>query len=122
LWVRKTSKIDGVKYFSSHIDYSNTKSKGNFFNLVLPVRDNLEKGYCSKLGEIFKFTEPLSRFGLYQLSNVNAIGSQEKLDKANRNVQSLSLFSGIASPYSSTIFAQYEALLNEEYAKAKTIS
>lgn len=122
LWVRKTGEFDGIKYFSTHLDYVNTKSKGNFFNFVLPVKDNLEMGYCSNLINIFKFTDPLSRFGLYQFPNVNPLGSQEKLDKANRQIQRLSLFGTVASPYSSSIFAQYEAFLNEEYIKARTIN
>lgn len=59
-WIRNSKKIDAIKFSSSHIELAETLSKGEFYNLVIPVKENKESGYCSDLSKMFMMTEVLS--------------------------------------------------------------
>ncbi len=73
-WVRNNKMISrnnnqphGIKFSSTHIDLNETKSKGDFFNIVIPVIENKEMGYCNKVSNLFQMTEVLS-WQLYEFS------------------------------------------------------
>lgn len=58
-WIRSNgNELEGIKYSSSHIALSNKNNHGNFFNIVIPCKDVMPKGYCSYLKKLFKMTEP----------------------------------------------------------------
>lgn len=56
--VRNEKKWDGIRFNSTHIDLNKMKkAKGSFYNYVLPVKENKNEGYCSKLIDLFDMTE-----------------------------------------------------------------
>lgn len=56
--VRKEKKWDGIRFSSTHIDLNKMKkAKGNFYNYVIPVKENKNVGYCEKLSHLFEMTE-----------------------------------------------------------------
>ena len=59
-WIRNHESVVGIKFSSTHIDLNNGKSEGEFYNVVIPVVENKESGYCSTLSSIFKSTDVLS--------------------------------------------------------------
>ncbi len=58
-YVSKNSKIDGIKFLSTRVDYSRLE-KVDAYNFVFPVKTNQKKGFCSKLVDLFEVTEPTS--------------------------------------------------------------
>lgn len=57
-WVRQNKELNGIKYFSvkthlhQNIDYS------SFINIVIPVQEIKDTGYCSHLTNSFAYTNP----------------------------------------------------------------
>ncbi|WP_145053089.1 hypothetical protein [Paenibacillus xylanexedens] len=57
-WVRSSTDYSGIRYFTSR-NYSYVNSPHLYQNYVFPVEQNQEKGYCVKLIEKFKLTDPI---------------------------------------------------------------
>jgi hypothetical protein len=57
--VRKEGILDGIRFSSTHINRNKVETSGSLCNLVLPVKDNSDSGYCSVLEGMFDITEPL---------------------------------------------------------------
>ncbi|MEC0126496.1 hypothetical protein [Paenibacillus pabuli] len=57
-WVRSSTDYSGIRYFTSR-NYSYVKSVHLYQNYVFPVEQNQEEGYCGKLIENFKLTDPI---------------------------------------------------------------
>nr|WP_121272507.1 RES domain-containing protein [Pedobacter schmidteae] len=49
-WVRNNQEmVDGLMYNSTHIKNKKLTTEGELYNVVLPVRDNKDKGHCQNL-------------------------------------------------------------------------
>ncbi len=59
-------------YETTHIKKHKTESKGEFTNIVLPVKESKQEGLCSKLCAKFEMSSSLS-FQLNELSSGNVI-------------------------------------------------
>jgi hypothetical protein len=59
-WIRQNNDLDGIKYISTHFHTSENKKDQSFFNLVCPVKDNSDQGYCSHLRSIFEISAATS--------------------------------------------------------------
>lgn len=116
-WVRKNNRIDGISYQTTHIDFKDSLSKGEFLNIVLPVKENKLKGLCSELENEFRMTESIS----VQLNQCSTSGLMDGGDfnrYNNRNVQVIELIKGIPTNYDISIFGVLEeALLKMETKK-----
>lgn len=112
-WVRKNNEVEGIKYFSTNIDYTNLGNQGNFYNFVLPVKENKDVGFCKKLVTKFVLSQPLSNIQTYQWTNVNYPNTQDDINHVNNVIKSISLVKGIPAPaYCYSIFAKFEYFLN----------
>lgn len=109
-WVREKEEIDGISYQTTHIDYSKTLSRGEFLNIVLPVKDNKIRGICSSLQRKFEMTEVTS-IQLNQCSTGGGTFTHNDDERLNSNIQQLELINGRAYPYAYSIFGDLERVL-----------
>jgi hypothetical protein len=119
-WIRNnkmtassSSQKHGIKFSSTHIDLNKTKSTGNFFNVVIPVVENKEVGYCSKISELFQMTEILS-WQLYEFSmaapGVAVIYTRREIyDHAD--IKQIEIIKDRVMPYSFSPLARIESVL-----------
>lgn len=111
-WIRENQDLDGIKYNSTHIDTGILNSTGELFNLVLPVKENKDEGYCKQLSSIFEMTETIS----WQLLEC-AIGG-EKFDdepgaeEVNRKIPTIEIIKGRKYPYSYSALGSMEFYLD----------
>lgn len=112
--VRDEGKLDGIRFSSTHINLNSVKSKGKFYNLVIPVKDRKDRGHCDSLNSLFKMTEVVS----WQLMDA-AVGHLHKstpisTTRINQNVESIEIIKGGTHPYEYSPFSQMEIYLNKE--------
>lgn len=113
-WVREKPSIDGIRFNSTHIDFHNTKSRGDFSNLVLPVKTPRERGHCTRLTSIFEMSQPIS----WQLHEHATGGGEQFLYsdddfvRINSRIPKLELIKGRAYPYSYSVLGKLEWYLD----------
>lgn len=109
-WVRNQHNVDGILYQSTHIDYESA-SKGEFYNLVLPVRDIKSNGHCKQLKSKFEMTSPIS-IQLNEISSGNLIdaGTFSK-NEVDEKIQKLEIVKGRVFPYSCSKLGELESIL-----------
>lgn len=124
-WVSNNEEVDGIIYFSSRVDSDFSKYNGANINYVIPVKTHAKNGFCVKLQNDFKITEPVS----WQLFNLGkpAYTIEHKdveMDNWIKNKslsypgpEKLELIKGIPQQYSDTIFGILEIILNNSAAK-----
>lgn len=71
-WIARNTQCDGVRYFSTRVSPKSTEIHSTL-NYVFPANGNIQTGYCPKLKEIFKLTQPIK----WQSSNSTKICSQD---------------------------------------------
>ena len=99
------SYIDGIKYFSTRIDYSRIQNV-NAYNYVFPTTTNTNNGYCTSLIRKFKLTLPvLWEYEEMNTSNMTFIGNNP------RNDITIELYQGRKVPYDWTTFKAIENAL-----------
>lgn len=112
-WVRNTGDIDGIKYNSTHIDKTELIGKGELYNLVLPVKENKDEGYCNHLMELFEITETISKQLLeYSTGGQTFLYTKAELDKINQKIPSLEIIKGRKFPYSYSVLGHMELILD----------
>lgn len=111
-WIRENHDLDGIKYNSTHIETGKLKNTGELYNLVLPVKENKDEGYCKHLTSIFEMTETVS----WQLLQY-AIGGETLLgpdgEGVNRKIPTLEIIKGRKYPYSYSAFGNMELFLDD---------
>ncbi len=110
-WVREDDRIDGISYQTTHINFKESLSKGEFLNVVLPVKENKTRGLCSELERKFLMTESTS-FQLNQCSTSGLIDGGTASHYSNRNIQKIELIKGIPTNYDISIFGDLEEVLS----------
>jgi hypothetical protein len=58
-YVRQDSGLDGIKFFSSHLDYNQQNEVELDANYVFPVQSTSTEGYCERLLGKFTFSHPI---------------------------------------------------------------
>jgi len=111
-WVRKNNRIDGISYQTTHINFNESSSKGEFLNIVLPVKENKTRGLCSELENKFLMTESTS-VQLNQCSTSGLIDGGNVIRYRNRNVEEIELIEGVPTNYDISIFGQLEEVLSK---------
>lgn len=108
-WVREEKEIDGIAYQTTHMDFSNCLSKGEFLNIVLPVSNSKIRGLCDDLKNKFKITEAAS----INLANGESkfIGKPRYREK--ETIKEIELVKGRSINYSTSIFGKLEMVLSE---------
>lgn len=107
-WV--SENLDGIKYSSSHIDLNKVKHKGQFHNIVLPVKTyDQDKGYCGCLKSLFKGTDVIP-MQLRQFAAPNERFSHQPSISSdiNNNITELAIIEGTTQFYSQTLFGVLE--------------
>lgn len=124
-WIRnQTAKkkvvFDGIKFSSTHIDLNSSKSKGEFYNLVIPVVDRKTELFCQTTANKFKVTDVVS-WQLHQFSTGSPGVIQSYSAKPiNPDIERLELMKNHDNPFEFTPFASLELRL--KHMKAKPIS
>lgn len=110
-WIRENKELDGIKYNSTNIETGLLKSNGDFYNLVLPVKDNKDEGYCTDLINTFEMTETIS----WQLLEY-AIGGQTFIgdggQAVNKKIPEIEIIKGRKYPYSYSALGKMELYLD----------
>lgn len=115
-WVRKDNRIDGISYQTTHINFNESLSKGEFLNVVLPVKENKTRGLCSELESKFRMTESTS-VQLNQCSTSGFINGGVASRFSNRNVEEIELIKGVPTNYDISVFGQLEEVLSKMICK-----
>ncbi len=117
-WVRNTGDIDGIKYDSTHIDKTGLVNEGDLYNLVLPVKENKDEGYCNHLVSLFEITETISKQLLeYSTGGQTFLYGREELEIINKKIPPLEIIKGRKFPYSSSVLGQLELTLDNMKTK-----
>lgn len=113
-WVRNNDEVSGIKFNSSHIKYPSIKTRGDLYNLVLPVRENKDKGYCDHLLSLFHVTEPTSWQLLeFATGGTSFMYSEKELDYINKKIPGgVELIRGRKYPYSYSTLGMLEYYLD----------
>lgn len=109
-YVREIPSIDGIKYRTTHIDFTESKAEGEFINLVLPVKTNDKHGLCKELESLFEITEANS----YQLHNAatdRAPLYTSKEEGMQTVVESIELVKGRVFKYNISSLCELEGAL-----------
>lgn len=106
-YVRSNIKIDGIKYFSTNIDYDNDNIKGTFNNYVFPIKTFDEKGYCNELKKMFSITEPESK-KLNDISSATITLLYKHDNSESFAVEEIEIINGKSIPYNNTVFGALE--------------
>ncbi|PZR21813.1 MAG: hypothetical protein DI539_07220, partial [Flavobacterium psychrophilum] len=109
---------DAIKYNSTHISFNDIETKGDLYNIVLPVKDNKDVGYCNKLSSIFEITETIS----HQLLEFKSGGklffdSREETDRITKKIPRLEFINGVKTPYGYSILGKIEKELDRMKTK-----
>ncbi|MBW4890192.1 RES family NAD+ phosphorylase [Mucilaginibacter sp. HMF5004] len=112
-WVREMSGIDGIAYQTTHMDFRTTLSRGDFINIVLPVKDNKSRGLCDSLKEKFEMTNSTS----IQLSQCSTgagtyLYNTDEILSLNRRATLIEIIQGHASHYGDSVLGELERTLN----------
>ena len=110
-WVRNKEDIDGIVYQTTHIDLNQNKSKGEFHNIVLPVKENKTNGLCKKLKSKFEMTAATSiQLNEIIFGNVFDGGSADE-PNVDEKIQMLEIIKGQVFPYSYSKLGKMESIL-----------
>lgn len=109
-WVRENREIDGIAYQTTHIDFSKTLSKGEFLNVVLPVKENKIRGLCSSLKQKFIMTEATS-IQLNQSATSGAPFFSGNVENLNDKIQEIELVKGRTFAYDISALGGLEGIL-----------
>ena len=115
-WVRKDDRIDGISYQTTHINFKESLSKGEFLNVVFPVKENKTRGLCSILESKFLMTESTS-FQLNQCSTDGLIDGGSADNYSNKQIQEIELIKGVPTNYDISIFGGLEDVLSKMECK-----
>jgi hypothetical protein len=111
-------EIDGIKYYSTRVDYERVKNVGTY-NYVFPTREIQELGYCKNLIKKFNFSEPL----LWENEKISTEHrSGTFLGGGGTNDKSIELTKGRKSPYSWSAFGAIEGVLGYETVKLSQLN
>lgn len=108
-WVRNTNNLDGIMYQTTHIDFQGFKYKGEFVNVVLPVKENKPHGLCEKLTKKFEMTAATS-IQLNELSSPIVFEGSIRVD-IDEKIQQLEIVKGRVFPYSHSKLGELESIL-----------
>jgi hypothetical protein len=112
-WIRNVKRIDGIRYWSTHVKENPLTFKGEFYNLVLPVKKNKDTGLCDNLCNKFEATEIVSWQSLeFATSGANFIATN-KNKVIDSKMEHLELIKGRKYPYSYSVFGKMEQYLSE---------
>lgn len=112
-WVREEERIDGIRFSTTHIDIHKSGSKGDFSNLVLPVKKNNEKGFCSRLASMFEISNTLSwQMHEHAIGGQGVIYNRADFTTLDTRIQKLELIEGRSYPYSYSILGKLEHYLD----------
>ena len=111
-WIRENEDIDAIKYSSTHLKYDSKKLDDDLFNIVLPVKENKDRGLCSRLKNTFNMSDIISK----QLIDFSSGGDNffydcEESAKIDKKISSLEIIKGKRLPYSHSILGRMELLL-----------
>jgi hypothetical protein len=110
-WVRNKNNLDGIMYQTTHIDFYEFNFKGEFVNVVLPVKENKTEGLCEHLKKKFEMTAATS-IQLNELSSpVVYWGDYFDYSIMNSKIQQLEKVKGRVFPYSHSKLGELETIL-----------
>lgn len=117
--IRAENKWDGIRFSSTHIDRNiMKKAKGEFYNYVLPVKDNSDDGYCAELLSTFEMSDVTS----WYLSEVflKPTGSAfftSGVDTTPYKIQAIEIDPDKPLAYQYSVFGTLEKALNSKPPK-----
>lgn len=109
-WVRNKDNLDGIKYQTTHIDFQESNFKGEFINVVLPVKENKTNGLCENLKRKFEMTAATS-IQLNEISSPIIFDGEIDVNTVDDKIQQLEIVKGRVFPYSHSKLGELESVL-----------
>jgi hypothetical protein len=100
-------QIDGIKYYSTRINYNRIENVGPY-NYVFPTRTINETGHCSVLKDKFALTDPV----LWEYEQISRENFGARMGNGPRKGISIELYKGRKVPYDWTAFFAIESALD----------
>lgn len=119
-YVSTKDDIDGVKYFSTKVDYSKIKNVPAY-NYVFPVKSAKKDGYCKHLNENFHLSEPTSIELENTLFNPEYAGAIFLDNDDYMPSKSIALIENDFRDYYKTSFGRIELKLRKENIPVKKL-
>lgn len=111
-WIRENKELDGIRYWSTHVEQNPTNFQGEFYNIVLPVKENKDTGLCNSLCIKFRATEIVSwQLHEFALGGANFVSSNDDDSDIDSRMEYLELIKGMKYPYSYSVFGKIEKYL-----------
>ncbi|WP_418512027.1 hypothetical protein [Corallibacter sp.] len=117
-WVTNSEHIDGIQYISNKTKYSiKPVTFESETNIVIPIKEFKDKGYCPVLSSKIKLTQPIS-YNLLDLTNSEIKSKQKKsIWNSKKDKKTIELIKGNRTDYSETKFGILESKLQEMETK-----
>lgn len=106
-WIR-TSKYDGICYFSTRIDDYDMHNISIYRNYAFPVKSCESLGYCKQLQQKFSFITSAAPWQLFKIYH----GTPKTLSAENRAYVEVEFIKNAKTQYSDTDFGRMETFLN----------
>lgn len=117
-WVRDNKEVDGVKYYSSHIEIDFSQEIGGIYNLVFPIKENKKENFCPVLTSKFLITDAVSPSLLDITSGGgNFLYSSKETTKINQRVPQGEIITGKKISYGYSKLGALERYLDAQEAK-----
>lgn len=112
-WVRCDENINGIIYESTHVEKAGFNSVKGLYNIVMPVVENKDDGYCSTLMNSFEMTDTIS----HQLIEFASGGqpffhSDDEYHRVDEKLEVRDIIQGRKLPYSYSVLGKLEMLLD----------
>ena len=119
-WIVGEQDLDGVKYRSNRIKYSDNMA-GTFSNIAIPAKIINDDGFCPELQNKILFTEPIS-WHLIDIANdrKKLKLSIDEITRSTRRVRKIELIQGESVDYFLTKFGKFEERLRTLPVKTVT--
>lgn len=117
-WIRNNQELDGIKYNSTHIISNDIETVGELYNIVLPVKDNKDKGFCDHLINMFEISETISQQLIdFKSGGMTFLESEKEIKKISDKIPSIEFIRGSRTPYGYSILGKLERELDKMKTK-----
>jgi len=117
-WIRNNKELDAIKYNSTHITTNDIETTGDLYNIVLPVRDNKDSGYCDNLTNMFEITETISQQLLdFKSGGMTFLDSEKEIKRISDKIPAIEFIRGSKTPYGYSILGKLEKELDRMKTK-----
>lgn len=108
-WVRHNKRLNAIKYFSVKAHLNQDADYSKFINIVFPVQEIKDTGYCSHLSSSFAYTNPKRFADIDTTSEISQEGFKNYIMNFRPDISILlSELKGFEKDYTKSHFGRFE--------------